>query len=134
MVGVRNSDHLLARQRLSRLETFLSAWNTRDVETLMACMAENCVFYSSAGPDASGKQFIGHEAVRHSYANLFEKFPRAAWTNGRHYVCGDVGLSSWRFIGIDNDGMTIEVDGCDIFSFTGDLISSKDSYRKNRSQ
>lgn len=132
-MGVRNSEDVLTKQRLNRLETFLSAWNARDVKTLMDCMAENCVFYSSAGTDASGTQFIGRDTVQKSYAKLFETFPQAAWTNGCHHVLGDIGLSSWRFIGVNNDGMTIEVDGCDIFSFTGDLIASKDSYRKTRS-
>nr|WP_245445348.1 nuclear transport factor 2 family protein [Agrobacterium rosae]MDX8315150.1 nuclear transport factor 2 family protein [Agrobacterium rosae]MDX8330832.1 nuclear transport factor 2 family protein [Agrobacterium rosae] len=42
------------------------------------------------------------------------------------------GLSTWRFIGTTTTGQTVDVDGCDVFTFSGDLIALKDSYRKNR--
>ena len=124
---------VLATRRLAVLEAFLSAWNAHDVHRLMDCMAENCVFHSSAGPGAEGTSFFGRDAVRLSYVSLLETFPKANWTNGRHYVLGEIGLSTWRFIGVGKDGIILEVDGCDIFSFVGELIASKDSYRKMRS-
>ncbi|MCL6706298.1 nuclear transport factor 2 family protein [Pseudomonas sp. R2.Fl] len=98
----------------------------------MACMAEDCAFHSSAGPDAEGRRYIGRAEVRASYEALFDAFPEAAWTNSRSSVMGEVGLSSWRFIGTNKAGHKVEVDGCDIFSFSGELISLKDSYRKSR--
>lgn len=122
----------LAARRLAVLDRFLAAWNTRDVDALMACMAEECAFHASAGPEAEGKRHVGREAVRAAYAGLFEAFPEAAWTRGRHVVTGTTGLSSWRFVGTSKTGQTVEVDGCDIFAFSGDLISLKDSYRKAR--
>lgn len=122
----------LTARRLALLEKFLAAWNARDVDALMACMAEDCAFHGSAGPDAEGRRHIGREAVRAAYAALFEAFPQAAWTNGRHVVSGDAGLSAWRFLGVTAGGQKIEVDGCDIFAFAGDLIALKDSYRKAR--
>jgi quercetin dioxygenase-like cupin family protein len=122
----------LSARRLAVLDRFMSAWNQRDVDALMACMAENCAFNSSAGPDAEGRRHTGREAVRASYTALFEAFPQATWTNDRHTVMGETGLSSWRFVGTNTSGQTVEVDGCDIFSFDGALISLKDSYRKAR--
>lgn len=123
----------IAARRLAALERFLAAWNARDVPGLMDCMAEDCAFHASAGPDAEGRRFVGRAAVEASYAALFENFPEAAWTNGRHRVAGDTGLSSWRFAGTTAGGQTVEVDGCDIFAFAGELIALKDSYRKARS-
>ncbi|UHD43861.1 nuclear transport factor 2 family protein [Aureimonas altamirensis] len=120
----------LSERRLAVLDRFMGAWNSRDVDGLMACMAEECSFNGSAGPHAEGRRYIGREAVRAAYAGLFEAYPKASWTNARHAVLGETGLSSWRFIGTDAAGRTIEVDGCDIFAFSGDLISLKDSYRK----
>jgi beta-alanine degradation protein BauB len=124
----RNDD-----RRLEVLDRFLTAWNARDVDTLMACMAQDCAFHASAGPDAAGRRHVGRDAVRASYVALYEAFPQAAWENGRHLVVGDTGLSSWRFVGTTAAGQTVEVDGCDIFTFSGDLIALKDSYRKARS-
>ncbi len=130
-VEVVESD--LSARRLATLDRFLAAWNGRDVDALMDCMAESCAFHASSGPGADGARHEGREAVRAAYAALFEAFPEAAWTRGKHVVSGDTGLSSWRFVGTSRDGRGIEVDGCDIFGFDGDLIALKDSYRKNRS-
>lgn len=121
-----------AHRRRETLVRFMAAWNARDVDGLMACMAADCAFHASAGPEAEGRRFIGREAVRASYAAMFDSFPQAAWTADSHHVAGDTGLSEWRFIGTDKNGKTVDVQGCDIFRFDGDLIALKDSYRKNR--
>jgi hypothetical protein len=63
---------------------------------------------------------------------VFEAFPESAWTNARHFVCGDRGVSEWRFVGVDRGGIAVEVDGCDLFVFDGDLIKTKNSFRKQR--
>ncbi|MGC4024262.1 MAG: nuclear transport factor 2 family protein [Mesorhizobium sp.] len=126
------SDDGITARRLALLDRFLAAWNARDVDGLMACMADECAFHASAGPDAEGRKFVGRDAVRASYAALFDTFPKAAWTRGSHTVSGDTGLSSWRFVGTNVSGQQVDVDGCDIFTFTGDLIALKDSYRKAR--
>ena len=119
--------------RLACLSRFMDAWNARDVDALMDCMAEDCVFVASGGPDADGRTHVGREVVSRAYAALFDTFPEAAWTNGRHIVFGDRGLSEWRFVGRTRDGSTVEVDGCDIFEFDGDRIRVKNSFRKIRS-
>lgn len=125
-------DDAQAHRRTQTLERFMAAWNARDVDALMACMAEDCAFHGSAGSEAEGTRFVGRAAVRASYAALFDRFPQAAWTEGHHHVMGDTGLSAWRFVGVDVNGGTVDVYGCDIFRFDGDLISLKDSYRKAR--
>lgn len=122
----------MERRRLAVLERFLIAWNGRDVDGLMACMAEDCAFHGSAGPDAEGCRHVGRDAVRAAYERIFSTFPEAAWTNGRHFVVGETGLSSWRFSGTTTIGQIVDVHGCDIFVFAGDLIALKDSYRKAR--
>jgi len=120
------------RRREAVLAAFLDCWNARDVDGLMALMAADCVFLASAGPDAAGTAHRGREAVRAAYAALFAGFPEASWTEGSHCVHGETGLSSWRFVGTDRDGKRVDVRGCDIFAFAGDLIAVKDSYRKAR--
>lgn len=126
------ADHL-SQRRCATLVRFMAAWNARDVDGLMDCMADDCAFHSSAGPDAEGRRFVGRDAVRASYAGLFDMFPQAAWTADSHHVMHDTGLSEWRFVGTDKQGRTVDVQGCDIFRFDGDRIALKDSYRKNRS-
>jgi len=120
-------------RRRELLVRFMAAWNERDLQGLMACMAADCAFHASAGTEAEGRRFIGRDAVRAAYAELFETFPEAAWTDESHRVIGDTGLSEWRFSGTDRNGRRVEVQGCDIFRFDGALIALKDSYRKTRS-
>lgn len=119
--------------RLALLDRFAEAWNARDVDGLMDCMAADCAFHAAGGPEARGRSYEGRDAVRAGYQAVFDAFPQAAWTNARHFVAGNRGVSEWRFVGTGRDGKTVDVDGCDLFVFDGDLIAVKDSFRKMRS-
>jgi quercetin dioxygenase-like cupin family protein/ketosteroid isomerase-like protein len=125
-------DSHLTRRRRACLERFAGAWNAHDIEGLMACMAEDCEFLSAAGPEARGTAYRGRRAVRAGYLAVFEAFPDAAWLDHRHMVAGDRGFSEWRFVGTDREGVRVEVGGCDLFTFDGELIRVKDSLRKQR--
>ena len=114
------------------LQAFADAWNRHDVDALMSFMTEDCVFEASAGPDICGDRYVGSEAVRASFADVWAVFPDAHWGGGCHFVHGDRGVSEWTFTGTRLDGSRVEVHGCDLFTFTGSKISLKNSYRKNR--
>ena len=115
------------------LEAFAQAWNRHDIDALMGFMAEGCVFHTWAGPDASGTRHVGRDAVRAAYQKAWTDFPDAQWTRARHVVTGARGLSEWTFVGTRaSDGQRVEVDGCDLFTFQGDKIRVKDSWRKSR--
>jgi beta-alanine degradation protein BauB len=131
-IEVEVVDDHLAKSRKAVLDRFMAAWNAHDVEALMACMAEDCAFHSSSGPEVQGKRHVGRNAVRAAFAAIFETFPDAQWQDARHQVMGDQGVSSWRFVAHDEGGRKVEVDGCDLFAFAGELISLKDSFRKMR--
>lgn len=124
-------DHV-AQARRATLVRFAEAWNARDVDALMDCMAEDCAFHAAGGPDAEGQAHHGRDAVRAAYAAIFDTFPEAAWRDPVHSVTGDLGVSRWRFVGTDRTGRRVEVDGCDMLTFAGDRIAVKDSYRKAR--
>jgi steroid delta-isomerase-like uncharacterized protein len=114
------------------LVAFAEAWNRHDVDALMSFMCEDCVFESSAGPDVCGTRFVGREAVRGSYVDVWTTFPDAHWGNARHFVCGERGVSEWTFTGTRMDGTRVEVNGCDLLTFRDGRIALKNSYRKNR--
>ena len=114
------------------LQAFAEAWNRHDVDALMSFMADECVFESSAGPDACGTRYVGREAVRAGFAEVWAVFPDAHWAGARHFVHGDRGVSEWTFMGTRVDGGRVEVHGCDLFTFRDGKIALKNSYRKNR--
>jgi beta-alanine degradation protein BauB len=125
-------DDAVAHRRRATMERLMAAFNARDLDALMACMSTDCAFHGAAGPMAEGMVHRGPDAVRAAYAAIFEAFPEAAWTEGAHVVAGETGLSTWRFIGTTRGGAAVDVRGCDVFAFDGDLIALKDSYRKAR--
>jgi quercetin dioxygenase-like cupin family protein len=125
-------DDAVAHRRLATMERLMAAFNARDLDGLMACMSADCAFHAAAGPGVDGTVHQGPAAVRAAYAAIFATFPQAAWTEGAHVVSGDTGLSTWRFLGTTRDGAAVDVRGCDVFAFDGDLIALKDSYRKAR--
>ncbi|WP_137920465.1 nuclear transport factor 2 family protein [Hydrogenophaga sp. 2FB] len=114
------------------LQAFADAWNRHDVDALMSFMTEDCVFESSAGPDACGARYVGREAVRAAFSDVWAVFPDAHWADARHCVQGDRGVSEWTFRGTRSDGSRVEVHGCDLFTFRAGKILLKNSYRKNR--
>jgi steroid delta-isomerase-like uncharacterized protein len=114
------------------LQAFADAWNRHDVDALMSFMTEDCVFEGSSGPDICGTRYVGPEAVRDGFAEVWATFPDAHWGNARHFVSGDRGVSEWTFTGTRANGTRIEVHGCDLFTCRDGKIALKNSYRKNR--
>jgi steroid delta-isomerase-like uncharacterized protein len=114
------------------LQAFADAWNRHDVDALMSFMTDDCVFEASAGPEACGARSEGRDAVRKSFSEVWATFPDAQWSDARHFVCGDRGVSEWTFTGTRLDGTRVEVHGCDLFTFRNGKILVKNSYRKNR--
>lgn len=114
------------------LQAFTDAWNRHDIDALMKAMTDDCVFEGAAGPDACGTRYEGREAVRAGFAQAWKTFPDAQWANGRHFVCGDRGVSEWTFIGTKADGTRVHANGCDIFTFRDGRIAVKNAFRKDR--
>ena len=114
------------------LQAFADAWNRHDIEALMTFMSEDCVFEASAGPDVAGNRYVGREAVRAGFTEVWVTYPDAQWSDARHFICGDRGVSEWTFTGTRADGSRVEVHGCDVFTFRDGKIALKNSYRKNR--
>jgi taurine dehydrogenase small subunit len=118
--------------RLQLLQRFADAWNRHDLEALMSLMTPDGIFDAAAGAEVTGARAEGQQAVRAAFAAVFETYPDAQWRGAQHFVAGDRGVSEWTFSGTRADGRRVEVNGCDLFTFRGDKIAVKNSYRKNR--
>ena len=114
------------------LAAFSDAWNRHDVDSLMSFMSDDCVFQTAAGPDACGTRHSGRDAVRKAFAAAWEALPDAQWSNGKHFVHGDFGVSQWTFTGTAADGSRVETDGVDVFVFRDGKIELKNAFRKVR--
>lgn len=114
------------------LDDFANAFNAHDVNAILSFMTSDCIFEASAGPDVDGEKFVGREAVKKAFESVFLTFPDAHWSDPRHFISGDRGVSEWTFTGTKQDGSKVEVTGCDLFTFRDGKITVKNSYRKNR--
>jgi len=117
---------------LTVLEAFVEAGNRHDLDTMMALMADDCVFNSSFGPGTHGTRYEGHDQVREALKWFLVRSSDGQWTELRHFVSGDRGVSEWTYRGTEPDGTLLEVAGCDIVTFRDGKIVLKDSFRKNR--
>lgn len=118
------------QEKINLLQKFAQAFNNHDINTLMECMTEDCIYDASSGPFEYGTRFEGQKAVRESFLNIFSVFPDAQWNNDIHFVDEDRGASQWYFTGTTTDGNKVAVNGNDLFHFKNNKIYIKDSYRK----
>ena len=125
-----DEENMTTTNELARF--FEEGWNRHDLDRLMTFMADDCVFESTAGPEACGMRHAGRERVRDAFARVFAVFPDARFDEARHFVAGERGVSEWVFRGTRADGTKLEVNGCDLFTFAGGKIARKSSYFKAR--
>lgn len=112
------------------LERVLAAFNRHDLEAIMTFFTEDAVMEMPRGSDPWGSRFTGKAAVREGLAGRFAGLPDVHYSEDRHWVCGDRGVSEWLLTGTTTAGDRIAVRGCDLFQFRGGLISRKDSFWK----
>ena len=121
------------RRRVEVLREVLDGFNEHDLDKIMAHFAEDCVFDAPRGPDRCGRRFVGKEEVRRGLAARFEGIPDVRYLDDDHFACGSHGLSEWTITGTTVDGITVDVRGCDIWTFDEDgRITRKDSFWKIR--
>ena len=66
------------------LAAFADAFNRHDADAVVSFMTEDCVFEASAGPDICGARYVGREAVRAAFADVFATFSDAQWGDAQH--------------------------------------------------
>ena len=89
------------------------------------------MFEASAGVGVKGTVYNGQRQVRKGVEMVF--LSDAKWSGPKHFISGDRGVTEWVFSGTRGDGVRVEVQGCDVFTFRDGKIAVKNSYRKQRS-
>lgn len=119
----------LTAQDLS--DTF-DAFNRHDVDGVMKCFADDCVFYTVGGPEAFGAKIEGASAISDAFSAVWAGMKDAHWDHHSHFVQGDRAVSEWTFSGTDADGMRVEAQGADLFTLRDGKIIIKQALRKAR--
>ena len=110
------------------VDAFLSAFNRRDVDGIMALMTDDCV-YESAAPAPDGTHLVGQQAVRKAWEQLFQGRPDVVFDGEETFVAGDRAVARW-IMRWTADGKQQHVRGLDIFRVEGGKIANKLAYLK----
>jgi ketosteroid isomerase-like protein len=100
-----------------RRRAISAAFNSRDVERIVDCFAEDGVFCLARGPESVGRTFRGKAAIRKALADRFKQIPDMRWENEEYILAGDRAISIWTVRGKGVDGEELNYQGCDICRF-----------------
>jgi len=85
---------------LQLVEQHMKAWSTGDVEGIVACFTEDCVFEDLA----LQARFEGHEQLREFAVAVFAALPDFVWTpTTTMFSDGGRVCTEWRFTGTQTD-------------------------------
>ena len=112
------------------LKSLLEAFNAHDLDAIMTFFADDCELLMPRGPAPEGRRFSGKTAVREGLATRFAGLPDVHYGDDRHWVAGDLGVSTWLLTGTTKTGERIRVRGVDLLEFRDGKITRKDSYWK----
>jgi ketosteroid isomerase-like protein len=106
------------------------AFNSRDVDRILAFFADDATFLMARGPEPCGRRIQGKAAIGRVLADRFKVINDMRWDHIDHFVTGDRAVSVWTVTGRGADGERLNYQGCDLYQFRGDKILHKDTYWK----
>ncbi len=115
--------------RAALLEAFNAAFNRHDVDGMMACLSENCVFENTE-PPPDGTRYEGQAAVRAFWEDFFRQSPEAHIEFEDILLVNDRAVQRWVYSWRDAQGAAGHVRGVDILKFKDVKIVEKLSYVK----
>ena len=105
---------------MERMKAISAAFNSRDVDRIVDCFAEDGVFCLARGPEAVGRTLKGKAVIRKALADRFKQIPDMRWENEAYILSDDRAVSIWTVRGRGVDGEELNYQGCDIYRFDRD--------------
>ena len=115
---------------LELMRKISAAFNSRDVERIVDCFAEDGIFCLARGPESVGRTLKGKAAIRQALSDRFKQIPDMRWENEEYVLAEDRAISVWIVRGKGADGEELNYQGCDIYRFEGDKIIHKNTFWK----
>ena len=114
------------QEGLKLTETFLAAWNSQDVDRVLNCYTEDCVYQD---PNTRGP-VVGHAALRRYLSRLFQGW-NMRWSLREFlpFADGNGGAFLWRaHLTPASGGKTTEIEGMDLALVRGDRLCRNEVY------
>ena len=119
------------QEKRALLTTFAKAWACADVDALMECVTDDCVYSASVGPEP-GTTYRGREEVRRGFEEILAFEAGGEQRVGNAWVAGEYAFSEWSYDEEDEAGNTVDIKGIDVFRFNDGKLQLKDAYRKTQ--
>jgi ketosteroid isomerase-like protein len=110
------------------VDRFNEAFNTHDVDAIMALMTDDVVFENTAPPN--GERFEGQAAVRDFWTKFFGANPGARFDSEDTFATGDRCTVRWIFTFDKANPDQGHVKGVDVFKVRDGKVAEKLSYVK----
>jgi ketosteroid isomerase-like protein len=107
-----------------------AAFNSRDVERIVAFFAEDGVFQLARGPEPVGRTLRGKAAIKQALAARFKQIPDMRWDHQEYILAGERAVSVWTVRGTGADGEELNYEGCDLYTFRDGKIIKKNTFWK----
>ena len=114
---------------LAAVERFNDAFNTHDIDAIMALMTDDVVF-ENTGPAPDGARYEGQDAVRAVWEGLFRASPRAVFEAEDLFAARDRCTVRWRYSFDGDNPAAGHVRGVDVFRVRDGKVAEKLSYVK----
>ena len=119
---------------IALLDAIQDAFNRHDVDDILSYFAEDCEWLMARGPDPwEGRRLHGKAAIGEVLSARYAVIPDMRWEDMSHFVStdGTRACSEWTVRGTPSDGSAaIDWLGCDLWTFSGGLVTRKDTYWK----
>jgi ketosteroid isomerase-like protein len=118
---------------LELMKAISAAFNSRDVDRIVAFFAEDGIFCLSRGPEPVGRTLKGKAVIRKALADRFVQIPDMRWENEEYILAPEANraISVWTVRGTGSDGEALNYQGCDIYAFNrDDKIVHKNTFWK----
>lgn len=113
-------------QAIQLAERVLSAWNNQDVESVLSCYTEDCIYQD---PNTQGP-VKGREAFGKYLSKLFQQW-KMHWSLREFFLFADEsgGAFLWHAeLTPASGGKTFEIDGMDLVVLRGERLSRNEVY------
>jgi len=112
------------------LKEINEAFNTQNLDRIMAFFADDATFLMARGPEPEGRRVHGKAAIRKVLGDRFQVIRDMRWDHVDAFITGDRAVTVWTVTGTGADGEKLNYRGCDLYQFRGDKILNKDTYWK----
>jgi steroid delta-isomerase-like uncharacterized protein len=118
------------------IDRYNEAWNTHDVEAIVAMHTEDSVFENHVTGDVN----VGREQIGKAITGIFAVFPDLSFEGRRQYIREDLVVQEWTARGTQEGAMTrggveveptgkqVEYKGMDVIPIENGLVARKDVY------